>query len=207
MEPRTRTMWEKQNAHDGDRRRLFVAVRDHLGDGPVLYPGSYVDIAASMAFASVTYVDVDDRAAAFFRDASGIAEIVRAGGGDVDAGVTFIHSDYTMDLDLPDESFDLLVSLYAGFVSEACTMHLSIGGTLLVAPSHGDVAMAALDPRYELTGVVVSRSGDYHVVVAELDTYLIPVKPLTISAEYLHEWGRGIRYTRSPFAYLFTRRA
>ena len=199
-------MWEKQNAHEGDRQRLFVAVRDHLGDGSVLYPGSYVDIAASMAFTSVTYVDVDDRAAAFFRDAGGIAEIVQAGGGDVDARVRFIHADYTVDLDLPDESFDLLVSLYAGFVSEACTTYLRVGGTLLVAPSHGDVAMAALDPRYELTGVVVSRSGDYHVVDADLDTYLIPAKPVPITVEYLHAWGRGIRYTRSPFAYLFTRR-
>ena len=99
-------MWEKQNAHEGDRQRLFVAVRDHLGDGSVLYPGSYVDIAASMAFTSVTYVDVDDRAAAFFRGAGGIAEIVQAGGGDVDARVRFIHADYTVDLDLPDESFD-----------------------------------------------------------------------------------------------------
>ncbi len=199
-------MWEKQNAHEGDRQRLFVAVRDHLGDGSVLYPGSYVDIAASMAFTSVTYVDVDDRAAAFFRDAGGIAEIVQAGGGDVDARVRFIQADYTVDLDLPDESFDLLVSLYAGFVSEACTTYLRVGGTLLVAPSHGDVAMAALDPRYELTGVVVSRSGDYHVVDADLDTYLIPAKPVPITVEYLHAWGRGIRYTRSPFAYLFTRR-
>ena len=205
MEPRTRAMWGKQNAHDGDRQRLFVTVRDHVGDGSVLYPGSYVDIAASMAFHSATYVDVDDHAAAFFRDTGGIAEIIQAAGGDADAGVAFIHADYTTDLDLPVASFDLLVSLYAGFVSEACTSHLRVGGTLLVAPSHGDVAMAALDPRYELTGVVVSRSGGYRVLVEDLDTYLIPSKPVAITVEYLHVWGRGIRYTRSPFAYLFTR--
>lgn len=200
-------MWEKQNTHGGDRQRLFTAIRDHLGDGSVLYPGSYVDIAASMAFSSVTYVDVDDRAAAFFRDAVGIAEILRSAGGDAGASVTFIHGDYTVDLGLPPESFDLLVSLYAGFVSEACTSHLRVGGTLLVAPSHGDVAMAALDPRYELTGVVASRSSGYRVMVEDLETYLIPAKPTPITVEYLHEWGRGIRYTRSTFAYLFTRRA
>jgi hypothetical protein len=207
MESRTRVMWDKQNAHDGDRRRLFVTVRDHIGDGSVLYPGSYVDLAASMAFSSVTYVDVDDRAAAFFRDTDGVAELVRAEGGDPGAEVTFIHADYTSDLGLPAESFDLLVSLYAGFVSEACTKHLRVGGTLLVAPSHGDVAMAALDSRYALSGVVVARNGEYRVRVEDLDTHLIPAEPLAISVEYLHGWGRGIRYTRSPFAYLFTRRA
>lgn len=52
---------------------------------------------------------------------------------------------------------------YAGFISEPCTRYLRVGGDLLVTPSHGDGAMATFDPRYELSGVVVSRDGDYRV--------------------------------------------
>ena len=78
-------------------------------------------------------------------------------------------------------------------------------GVPLVNPSHGDAAMASIDRRYELTGVVLSGSGTYRIQSEELDAYLIPKAETTITPTMLHERGRGIAYTRSPFAYLFTR--
>ena len=99
------------------------------------------------------------------------------------------------------------MSLYAGFVSEACTDYLQVGGVLLVAPSHGDAAMASIDPRYELSGVVTFRSGNYRVRTDALDAYLIPKAETTITRELLQQKGRGIPYTKSPFAYLFTRKS
>jgi hypothetical protein len=201
----TTDLWDKQDSHKGDRKRLFTVLRDHLGDCRVLYPGSYVDIAPSFVFSSVTYVDTDRRAAAFFGDAQGIADIIASERGPATAEVRFVHGDYTTALGIEDESFDLLVSLYAGFVSEACTERLKVGGVLLVAPSHGDTAMASIDPRYVLTGVVTSLSGTYRVSTDTLDGYLVPKKDVTITPELLHDKSRGIPYTRSPFAYLFTR--
>jgi len=201
----TLDLWRKQDQHTGDRKRLFTAVRD-AGSGPtVLYPGSYVDIAASMAFPSVTYADMDRRAARFFTDTDTISDIIVSEGGSPMAEVTFIHSDYTTDLGLEHESFDLLVSLYSGFVSEACTDYLRVGGVLLVAPSHGDAAMASIDPRYTLSGVVLSRSGGYRVRTDSLNSYLQPKIEIAITSEMLHMRRRGIPYTRSPFAYLFSR--
>lgn len=158
-----------------------------------------------MVYSAVTYVDMDRRAAAFFDDIEGVRGIIENEGASPSVGVEFIHGDYSADLGLEQESFDLLVSLYAGFVSEACTDYLRIDGVLLVAPSHGDTAMASIDRRYQLSGVVTSRSGDYRVRTDSLDTYLIPKDDIEITAELLHESGRGIRYTKSPFAYLFTR--
>lgn len=102
-------------------------------------------------------------------------------------------------------AIDLLVSLYAGFISEHCTRYLRIGGTLLVNPSHGDAALASVDPRYELAGVVISRNGNYRVDSNDLKTYLIPTKEQPVTVESLHRTGRGVAYTKSPFAYLFTR--
>jgi len=140
-------MWLKQDQHPGDRLRLFREVGWHVHADRVLYPGSYVDVAASFTFPSVTYVDSDDRAAAFFADRDGVQELVGAQpGAPEDATVTFIHSDYRAALPVPTESCDLLVSLFAGFVSEFCTQYLRVGGALLVNPSHGDAAMASIDP-------------------------------------------------------------
>jgi len=205
MKQSTATLWAKQNQHEGDRQRLFRAVADATGATTVLYPGSYVDIAPSFVFPSVTYVDIDRRASAFFADTDGVREIVAARDGPSEPDISFVHADYTTDLDLAEHTFDLLVSLYAGFVSEHCTHHLRVGGVLLVNPSHGDAAMASIDPRHELTGVVVSEDGGYSVVDSDLATYLVPKRPQTVTAAGLHDSGREISYTRSPFAYLFTR--
>jgi hypothetical protein len=207
MKPKTAELWAKQDQHEGDRWRLFSAVAAAIDARTVLYPGCYVDIAPSFVFESVTYLDIDKRAPRFFADTDGVADIIARHRGPGEPDVTFIHADYTSDLDLPDEHFDLLVSLYAGFISEHCTRHLRIGGTLLVNASHGDAAMASIDPRYQLTGVVLTRSGGYRVDTTDLDSYLIPKKPQTITVDSLHESGRGVAYTRSPFAYLFTRTA
>lgn len=172
-----------------------------------LYPGSFVDVAASAVFPEVTYVDIDKRAPRFFSDSDGVAEIIETMGGNRDHVIQFLHADYREDLSIDRGTFDVLISLYAGFVSEHCTDYLRSGGTLLVGPSHGDAAMASIDPRYRLRGVVMSHSGSYRVSTDRLDTYLLPKKTVEVTSDLLHERGRGIAYTKSPFAYLFVKAA
>lgn len=206
MQDRTRRLWDKQDQHQGDRQRLFTAVADAIDAEQVLYPGSYVDLAPSFLWPSVTYVDIDRRAEQFFGDDVGVQELLVEHG--VDPGtrsVCFIAADYTDPLDLDEGEFDLLISLYAGFISEACTHHLRIGGTLLVNPSHGDAAMASIDQRYQLQAVVTSRAGEYAVDARNLNSYLVPARDVDVTKESLLSSGRGIAYTKSPFAYLFER--
>ncbi len=199
-------MWAEQDREQGDRWRLFTAVAGSVHAERVLYPGSFVDIAPSFVFPSVTYIDTDKRAAKFFDDVHGVRAIVAAhDGAPASPDITFRHADYTSELGLEPESFDLLVSLYAGFVSEACTEYLRVGGTLLVNPSHGDAAMASIDPRYRLAAVVKARSGTYRIAADRLENHLVPKKPIEITPAMLHERGRGIAYTTAPFAYLFQR--
>ncbi len=206
MDQRTEKLWAKQNQHEGDRQRLFSAVAGEVDAAKVLYPGSYVDVAASFAFPEVTYVDTDDRANRFFADVDGVAEIIAEAAGWTDGRrFTFLHRDYRDDLGLPLDSFDLLISLYAGFISEHCTRYLKVGGKLLVNPSHGDAAMASIDDRYRLSAVVTSEDGRYRVSRSGLDGYLIPKREQQITREFLHELGKGIGYTKAPFAYLFER--
>jgi len=205
MNRTTKELWAKQDQHEGDRHRLFSSLGNTLDATKVLYPGSYVDIAPSFVFDSVTYLDIDHRARKFFADVDGVREIVATHDGPPEPSITFVHADYTDDLGLPNAHFDLLVSLYAGFVSEHCTRHLRVGGTLLVNPSHGDVAMASIDPRYALSGVITVGNGEYSVDADDLDNHLIPKKPQVVTADTVRQAGRGVAYTMSPFAYLFTR--
>ena len=205
MHPATRKRWNEHNRDSHDRVRLFAAVSEFTGVKTVLYPGSFVDIAASVIFPNVTYVDMDRRTPRFFSDAPGVREIVASMGGAEDFAFDFVHSDYRRQLPCADGSFDLLVSLYAGFVSEACSRYLAIGGFLLANTSHGDVAMASIDRRYEHVAVLTLRSGKYNVVADDLTAYLTPKKPTEISKPILHARGRGIAYAKSAFAYLFRR--
>lgn len=203
--PTTRELWGTQNRHGEDRARLFTAVADSVPAGQVLYPGSYVDVAPSFVWDDVTYVDLDRRAARFFADTEEVAAIVEEHGGSAKAEIAFVHQDYTEPLALPEEGFDLLVSLYAGLISDHCTQHLRVGGTLLVNPSHGDVAMASIDPRYRLSGVVLSRYGEYRVRTGDLDGFLVPKKAIDLTPDLIRGRGKGIAYTQPAFAYLFER--
>lgn len=197
--------------HPDDRLRLFAAIAAAFpAIGRVLYPGSYVDIAPAVCFDSVTFVDIDKRANRFFSchdDVVALIESKRRASGQLKRPVQieFLHRDYREPLPLDPGGFDLLVSLYAGFVSEHCLDHLAVGGHLLANPSHGDVAMASLDERCELAAVVIASNGSYRVTDAALDGYLQPKRDVPITASALHESGRGVAYTRSAFAYLFRR--
>jgi hypothetical protein len=113
VQDKTKQLWAIQrDQHPGGRLHLFSAVADALDVSTALYPGSYVDIEPSFVFDDVTYVDADRRVPKFFADSSGVDEIIAANRTMTGrAEWHFIHADYTTDLDLPDEGFDLLVSL------------------------------------------------------------------------------------------------
>ena len=206
MKMNTRQLWDLQNRHPGDRLRLFRAVQAERSIRRALYPGSYVDVALSFVFQDVVYADMDRRAGQFFSDREGVAGIIAGQhAAPANPSFRFIQADYNEDLGLTEESFDLLVSLYAGFVSEACTQYLRVGGLLLVNGSHGDAAMAAIDPRYQLMGVVAPSRGGYRVKTSGLQDYLVPKRRTEITREILRETGRGIAYTKPSSAYLFER--
>jgi len=199
--------------HPDDRVRLFAAiVAVFAADSRVLYPGSYVDIGTSVWFDEVAYVDTDARAGRFFAQKRAVVDLINTKRAavdrdtDVDPRVTFHHLDYQSRLPVDDSSCDLLVSLYAGFITEHCSRYVRPGGHLLVNNSHGDASMAALDAQNELVAALVSRSGSYRVVTADLGSFMVPKRGEPATVDELHETNRGIAFTKPAFAYIFKRR-
>ncbi len=195
--------WSQYQTSIGDRSALFAAVVDRWAPEHALYAGSYVDLSPSTAIPSVTYVDLDRRAARYFAD-EGLVRADLAGRCRPGAGVhvSFLHGDYT-DITLPPASFDLLISLYADRVLASCRQYLAPEGLLLANTSHGDASLAALDPQLELVAAVQHRDDRYRLVTDELHTFLVPRKPEAADPEKIRSSGRGIRYTRDAFAYVF----
>lgn len=190
---------------DFERTCVFreLAARWHIER--VLYPGSFVHITPSFVFPVVVYVDPDRKAAKFFRDA-GVYDFISEKKLLTGQQQTVFHqADYNGDFGEPEEWFDLLVSQYAGFVSQACKRYLKKGGLLVANNSHGDASMASIDPDYQLTGIYRLRGTTCKISNRDLSSYFKSGSGTPVSREYLLQYQRGITYTRRPSGYVFQR--
>ena len=198
-----RSRYDEYVSKRGDEFGLFQQVARFAIVERALYPGSYVHLTPSVVFDDVVYVDTDPKAKRFFREIDAVRALVSdLRGSPQPVSIAFHGTDYAQ---VPEQaaSFDLLISLYAGFVSEACGWLLRPGGLLLANDSHGDASMAALDPRFELAGAFTRRD---RLRTEELDTYLQPRSGRSTTVEELRRTGRGVAVTRDVKAYLFRRR-
>ena len=62
--------------------------------------------------------------------------------------IKFHIADYREQIGEQLESFDLLISLSSGFVSQSCGSFLHKGGLLFVNNEHYDASMAYVDPSF-----------------------------------------------------------
>jgi len=188
-----------------ERLGQFSILAEKYNIESALYPGSFIHITPSLVFPSVTYIETDKRAKAFFGDSSIYDYISKHKKYKGNPEIHFLAEDYRKNnLELAIE-FDLLISQYAGFVSQYCKRYLKNGGLLLVNNSHGDASMASIDRDYRFIGVLNKRGDNYSLSEKDLDSYFIPKRSLDITKEYIEKIGRGIGYTKSPTAYLFKR--
>ena len=199
-------LYHKYHLDRADERfGMFESLAKHFSIERVLYPGSFVHVTPSFIFPKVTYVDLEHRAKQFFAAPELQKLISERKAYPQEAQIQFHYQDYTKCLPECDESFELLISQYAGFVSQYCQRYLKIGGWLLANNSHGDAGMAYLDDDYELVGVVSRRSDKFSFSVNKLEEYFVPKKDVPITKEYLEKIQRGIGYQKSAFAYVFKR--
>jgi hypothetical protein len=189
-----------------ERTHLFQLLAERYGVGRVLYPGSFCHVTPSFVYPDVTYVDTDRRARRFFADPRQVIDLI-AGRKTYsqEPQITFHAADYAQGFDAPEESYDLLVSQYAGFVSLHCKRYLKVGGLLLANNSHGDAGMASIDEDYAFQAAVTHRGGRYRLIETGLDTYFQPKREVEVTRATLEQLGRGIGYKKTASAYLFRR--
>jgi hypothetical protein len=188
---------------DYEQVDLFRLLKNQYDISKVVYPGSYIHISPSFIFPYVVYIDSDKNAKRFFKSDS-LNEIVKdrkeyPG----ESTIVFHGKDYREIVEEYQLKFDLLISQYAGLISDACKPYLKPGGYLLVNNSHGDAGMASIDPDYQLIATIHRRKGKYRLSTTSLENYFIPKKDITVTRELLRERGKGIGYTRSATLYLF----
>ncbi len=182
---------------------LFRLLKTEYGIANAIYPGSYIQVSPSFIFPTVVYIDSDKHAIRYFQSEA-LGEIVENRKEyPQDAEIVFHGRDYGELIDDYHSRFDLLISQYAGFISEVCKPYLRNGGYLLVNNSHGDAGMASIDPDYRLIATVPRRRGKYRLSTASLEAYFIPKRDIKVTRALLLERKRGIGYTRTAPLYLF----
>ena len=187
-----------------ERMDLFLQIKEKYRVENALYPGSYVHITPSFVFPQVVYVDSDKNAKKFFSDPEPVFHFIEEKKKyQTKSSFRFIHGDYSESLDLPENSFDLLISQWAGPVSQSCKRYLKPGGILLVNNSHADAGIAFLDTDYEFVASVRINNGKYNISGMKLEEYFIPKTDKSVTIESLLRSGRGIAYTKSANSYLF----
>jgi len=199
-------LYEKYYAGKKARRELFDALAAWRSWERVLYPGSFIHVTASFVFPSVVYVDNNCKAKHFFSRVESVLSFVERYRVYPNVPEIGFHGvSYEAEFEEPENSFDLLISLYAGFISKPCKRYLKVGGVLAVNNSHGDAGLASINPDYQLIGVVRGRGHRFCVMEGRLDDYFKPKKETRVTEELLRNLGHGIAYTKTAPAFLFRR--
>lgn len=188
-----------------ERLGLFILIAERFGCRSALYPGSFAHVTPAFVFPLTCFVDRDRDAARFFA-LPGLRELVeRRKVYSEEPRIRFHECDYEEGLAEAEASYDLLISLHAGFVSQHCKRYVKVGGILLVNNSHGDASMARLDPDYALAGAVSRRGERFRLAETDLESYFVPKRERSITREYLEKTRRGVAFTRRAYAYAFRR--
>lgn len=184
---------------------LFRILKSTYKINKVIYPGSFIHISPSFIFPEVVYIDSDKNAIKFFQN-NKLFDIVRDRKEySEEPKISFYGEDYAKKIKVLYEQFDLLISQYAGFISDQCKDYLRVGGYLLVNNSHGDAGLASIDGDYELVSTVHKARGMYRLSDTSLERYFIPKENILVTRELLLKTGRGTGYTKTAPLYVFKR--
>jgi hypothetical protein len=191
---------------EDERLGLFRLLNEKFSIESGLYPGSFVHITPSFVIPHMVYVDTDKRCESFFNSEE-TKRFIDANKEYAKATICSFHNaDFSKDFQEEIGSFDLLISLYAGFVSKYCGKYLKKGGILLANNSHGDAPLVNMDERFDFVGVVKRSDDRFSYSEDALDSYFIPKGTKQFDTETIEKTMRGPVYSKTAYAYVFRKR-
>lgn len=191
-------------ALDFERAGLFKLIKDEYGCSTVLYPGCSIHITPSFYFQHVVYVDISETARKFFRDNQNILSIINSNKKyKQSAYIQYIHSDYTMELPVKENNYDLLLSIYAGGVTESCRKYIKTGGIIL-SNNHQNDALQALNDSYVRLEALIRRKGKkYHIENCTDEKMLKALQGHSMTSKSMRNSGSGMEYVDNEHYFVF----
>ena len=169
--------------NDVDLHPVFLRLSQEYTVRQVLYPGSYLHITPSLFFPHVAYVDALSGIAEMMADSALREYIARHKMFPEPVDLRCYQRDYCAFDDEPEGAFDLVISLNAGLISQACKRFLVSGGLFLVNDGHYDARRAFVDPDYSLISAFDGGNGRMTTHEPELHTYFKTARGVTLTLE------------------------
>ncbi|MCW8801901.1 MAG: hypothetical protein OQK81_00935 [Candidatus Bathyarchaeota archaeon] len=164
----------------------FNLLKENFFPNNILYAGSWIHITPSLVFPRVVYVDMFSKMEQFFTNPEVIMYVTKNATSKNKPELVFHQSDYNKDFGEEKNSFDLLISLNSGFVSQACSSYLKKDGLLLVNNEHFDAIRAYVDPQFKAIGIF-KKSNKLIETKTEVETYFITTQGSSITLEMVEE--------------------
>lgn len=198
---------QDQDNGSGGLLWAFRQIAAGYGVRRVLYPGSYIHLTPSLVFPEVCYVDsvkniAPSITAPALREYIGVHKEYPE-----KAVIRCYEQDYREFSAASPGSFDLLISLNAGFISQSCGHFLKPGGYLLANNGHYDANRAYVDPAYRLVAALEKDTPN----PAELSPYFQTARGERLTPEMVESDAKRppskarFRPSRRAAAYLFQR--
>ena len=164
----------------------FNILKEKFFPNNVLYAGSWIHITPSLVFPRVVYVDLFSKMKKFFNNPEVVSYITKNSLMKNKPEIAYHQSDYNKDFKESKNSFDLLISLNSGFVSQACSEYLKKDGLLLANNEHFDAIRAYVDPKFKAIGIF-KKSNKLIETKKAVETYFITKQGLPMTLEMVEE--------------------
>ena len=151
-----------------------------------MYPGSWIHLTPSLVFPYVVYIDNFAKMESMFSDPELLEYIGTNSEIDGEANIKVHQMDYRGEIPEEKTSFDLLISLSGGFVSQYCRSYLKKNGILFVNNEHYDAIKAFVDEDFLPVGVFTSN-GKLINQPKSIQEYFLTKKNEVITSEMVIE--------------------
>lgn len=186
-----------------ERRNMFQQLNDIFKPDSGMYPGSFVHIAPSFYIPDMTYVDSDSRLNKFFADKTVMEFINKQKIYREEPKISWFQEDFSEQLPIEENRFDILFSFYAGFISQHCKKYLKKNGVLVCNNSHGDASIAYGDHDYSFMGVILRNGNDFRIVTDGLEHYFQKKDGSNIDTDKVLKRMIGEKFSKTGYAYIF----
>ena len=187
-----------------ERGDLFKLISEKYHPTGVLYPGCSIHITPAFYFPHVVFVDKDRATLEFFSNHEVVLDFVmRNRQYRRKPYIHFIPQDFTKPLPVPENQFDLVLSLFTGDVSRACKQYLKTGGLLLTNNHQNDAVEAAQKTELTLIASVQFRRGRYQLIENNPDRSIKIKSQKGTTKNYLRQTSSGVEYIENEIYYVF----
>ena len=166
--------------------RVLKLLKNNFEIKRVMYPGSWIHLTPSLVFPYVVYVDNFAKMESMLSDPELLGYIGTNSEIYGEAIIKVHQMDYRGEIPEEKTSFDLLISLSSGFVSQYCGSYLKKNGILFVNNEHFDATKAFVDKKFLPIGIFTSN-GRLIQQLKAIQEYFLTKKNEVITSEMVNE--------------------